>query len=360
MKVTDITSLVPLILLAIGVLVLWMASDRYRRPDGRSTIGAQNEPRDTGRIYSSSGYDITMLTRSRIDALAEKVSPEERRILLGRATERAFCGTRLDNRNEGTYTCRLCGLPLFGSHAKFESGTGWPSFFKPVDPAHVLEQRDTTLGMARTEVECARCRSHLGHVFTDGPRPTGLRYCMNSGALKFYEAGNELPPESRPAQTATAYFAGGCFWGVEDRFQQVPGVISAVSGYQGGNVANPGYEQVCQGDTGHAETVRVTYDPDQVSYRRLLEWFFEFHDPTQRNRQGLDIGSQYRSAIFTADARQLAEAKEFIATQQDSARFRGRQIATVLHDASTFYEAEEYHQNYHAKHGGSCSIGSDK
>jgi len=170
------------------------------------------------------------------------------------------------------------------------------------------------------------------------------------------ERGRAARAASRPVKTAVAYFAGGCFWGVEDRFQQVPGVIDAVSGYQGGHVKNPSYRQVCGGDTGHAETVRVTFDPGRVSYRELLAWFFKFHDPTQRNRQGPDWGAQYRSAIFTADKGQLEEARAFIEEQQKTKRFRNRRIATIVSPAGPFYEAEPYHQDYHARHGGSCPI----
>jgi peptide methionine sulfoxide reductase msrA/msrB len=310
-------------------------------------------------VYSKSMHDITPLTQARIDELAAKLTPEEAKVVLRKGTEPAFCGTLTDNKKEGVYTCRLCGLPLFASDSKFNSGTGWPSFFQPVDKAHVKTEHDTSHGMDRVEIVCTRCGSHLGHVFEDGPRPTGLRFCVNSVSLQFNEKGAELPAESRPLATATAYFAGGCFWGVEDRFQQIPGVIDAVSGYMGGQVASPTYEQVCGKQTGHAETVRIVFDPKRVTYRQLLERFFKFHDPTQLNKQGPDYGSQYRSAIFTADAKQAEEARAFIDEQQKGERFKNRKIVTQVvsvNEAGKFWDAEEYHQDYHVKHGGSCAL----
>lgn len=306
--------------------------------------------------YSRSGYDVTPLSHERIEELAQDLTPEEAKIMLRKGTEAAFCGTLLDNKKEGTYVCRLCGLPLFSSETKFTSGTGWPSFHQPVDEAHIRTYRDTSHGMVRTEIVCARCDGHLGHVFDDGPKPTGLRFCLNSASLRFHEAGAELPEASRPIETETAYFAGGCFWGVEDRFQKLPGVIDAVSGYQGGRVDNPTYRQVCYTDTGHAEAVRVTYDPARLSYDDLLAAFFRFHDPTQLNRQGPDVGTQYRSAIFCVDEKQLEAAKRFIAEQSERERFRGKKIVTQVEMAPTFYAAEGYHQDYYAKNGGSCPI----
>src|SRR5262249_26342986 len=159
-----------------------------------------------------------------------------------------------------------------------------------------------------------------------------------------------------PIPTETAYFAGGCFWGVEDRFQQVPGVIDAVSGYMGGKTDTPSYKQVCNGDTGHAETVKIVFDPKRVTYKQLLEQVSKFHEPSQLNRQGPDYGTQYRSAIFASTDKQAEEARAFIDEQQKGERFKSRKIVTQIvgaKDAPKFWAAEEYHQDYHVKHGGS-------
>jgi peptide methionine sulfoxide reductase msrA/msrB len=313
--------------------------------------------------YSRSAYDLTPLSAARVEELAAGLTEEEKRILLRKGTEPAFCGNLLDNRKEGLYLCRLCSLPLFSSAAKFNSGTGWPSFFQPFDRDHIRYERDTSHGMTRVEILCARCGGHLGHVFDDAPQtPTGLRYCLNSASLVFVGRNDPLPEAAQPLPTRTAYFAGGCFWGIEDRFQQTLGVINAESGYMGGTVPNPTYRQVCTGQTGHAETVRVTYDPSRITYEQLLEAFFRYHDPTQLNRQGPDVGTQYRSAIFAADEEQLRAARAFVQSQRDNPRYKGRSIVTEVvgpHQAGTFYPAEDYHQDYHEKHGGHCPVPAD-
>lgn len=140
-----------------------------------------------------SSYDVTRLSPERIAALAADLTPEERQVIMHQGTERPFCGLFLDNKKDGVYTCRLCGLPLFQSNAKFESGTGWPSFFQPFAPEHIEEIEDRSHGMSRVEIRCKRCDAHLGHVFPDGPPPTRLRYCLNSISLSFVDAGKPMP-----------------------------------------------------------------------------------------------------------------------------------------------------------------------
>ncbi len=311
----------------------------------------------TTNQYSQSGHNITRLSDEKIQTLAKDLTDDERKIILNDGTEAPFCGNLLDNKKDGTYHCRLCKLPLFGSNSKFKSGTGWPSFFTPMDPDHVLTESDNTHGMTREEITCARCGGHLGHVFPDGPEPTGLRFCVNSASLEFFEDGDTLPKAALPAQTQTAYFAGGCFWGIEDRYAKLPGVLNVISGYQGGDDTKTTYEEVLKGTTGHAESVKVIFDPSIVSYGELLAWFFRIHDPTQGDRQGPDIGTQYRSAIYTTSDDQFNQAQAFIAAQQKEGRWSKRTITTELRTESDakFYEAEEYHQDYYARTGGACA-----
>jgi len=368
------TMLFALLGLVIGGVGLYgpllVGSASVRAGDGEGLIGtihpedhkehdAMNASTDSGeqaRRLSSSGYDLTPPSEEEKQALLADLTDEQIRITQRSGTEPAFCGGLLENKEEGVYTCVVCDLPLFNSQTKFESGSGWPSFHTPFDKDHIAYYEDNAYGMKRVDIRCARCDAHLGHVFEDGPPPTGLRYCLNSSALQFFSADEQLPEGSQPVQTETAYFAGGCFWGVEDRFQQLPGVIDAVSGYQGGHVDNPTYKEVCYEDTGHAESVRVTYDPSRISYRDLLEFFFKIHNPTTKNRQGPDVGPQYRSAIFAVDERQRRAAKEYIEQLEAEGAWKGRPIVTQVNDDAEFYEAEEYHQDYHLKHGGHCPM----
>lgn len=344
---------------AILIIGLWGAPPLILHR-GMTTVSSQegrtNMSEPMTPTISSTGYDITRLSDERIQELAADLNEEERRVILNQGTEPAFCGNLTDNKKDGTYICRLCDLPLFKSDAKFTSGTGWPSFFQPFDEAHVETHTDTSYGMVREEIVCARCGGHLGHVFNDGPKPTGLRFCVNSASLSFVEHGEELPEQPVAQRLKTAYFAGGCFWGIEDRFAQLPGVLDAVSGYQGGNDDNPSYKEVCSGTTGHAESVMLKYDPGVISYEELLTFFFKIHNPTQGDRQGPDIGPQYRSMIFPTDEQQMKLAKQFIEDQQREGKWADRTITTEIMMAPKFYKAEEYHQDYHLKHGGHCPI----
>jgi peptide methionine sulfoxide reductase msrA/msrB len=294
----------------------------------------------------------------------KQLTPEQFRILRSSATERPYCGLLLDQKQSGVYSCAGCGLPLFSSDAKFHSGTGWPSFFQPIAKGNVAEQADHSHGMLRSEINCGRCDGHLGHVFDDGPPPTGLRFCLNSEAMLFTpsdrlasladplaESANQPQPQAGAAKSseAQAVFAGGCFWCTEAAFEQLAGVSDVESGYAGGAKGTADYRSVCTGSTGHAEAIRITYDPRRIGYEQLLDVFFDAHDPTQLNGQGADEGTQYRSAIFYSSGEQKQAAEVKIAQLNAKGAFDGP-IVTTLEPLVEFYPAEAYHQDYARHH----------
>jgi len=263
----------------------------------------------------------------------------ESKVINDKGTEMPFTGKYDKFYEKGTYICKKCGTALYTSSDKFDSGCGWPSFDDEIKGA-VVRIPDAD-GM-RTEIECANCGAHLGHVFT-GEHLTSKnqRHCVNSVSIEF------VPAKLEVGRYGTAIFAGGCFWGVEYFLQKTPGVISVTSGYTGGTVKNPTYQQVCTGNTGHAEAVKIVYDPQKASYEKLLKLFLEIHDPTQVDGQGPDIGDQYRSEIFYLNDDQKAIADKDINTL----KAKGYKVATAITKASEFYPAEAYHQDYYAHTG---------
>lgn len=267
------------------------------------------------------------------DNKMKELTPEEKRVIIDKGTERPFTGKYYDNKAQGLYVCKQCGAPLYRSEDKFDSGCGWPSFDDEI--AGAVKHIPDADGV-RTEIVCARCGAHLGHVF-EGEQftPKDTRHCVNSISMDFIPS------------TEEAIFAGGCFWGVEHLMEQQKGVLSIESGYTGGKVKNPTYEQVCTEKTGHAEAVRIIYDPKKISYETLARLFFEIHDPTQSDRQGPDIGPQYRSEIFYLSPEQRKTAEELI----DRLKAKGYDVKTKVTPATEFYPAETYHQDYYDKTG---------
>jgi peptide methionine sulfoxide reductase msrA/msrB len=319
-----------------------------------------------------------MNTNDSDNDLKKKLTPIQYRVTQQCGTEPPFQNEFWNNKKPGIYVDVVSGEPLFSSEDKFDSGRGWPSFTKPLKEDNIVEDVDNSYNMRRVEVKSKIAGSHLGHVFEDGPKPSGMRYCINSASLRFVpvedmekegygqylsqfekeESKNESTEDSQKDDSnyELATFAAGCFWGVESAFKQVKGVIETTVGYTGGTVPNPSYRGVCTGITGHAEAVLIKYDPEIVSYQELLSLFWRIHDPTTPNRQGPDVGTQYRSAIFYHNELQKKAAEESKEEFDRSGAYTNKATTQIV-PASNFYEAEEYHQDYFEKQGGgSCHL----
>ncbi len=269
------------------------------------------------------------------------LSPGEERIIINKGTEAPWSGEYVSHKEKGIYLCKRCDAPLYSSDDKFDAHCGWPGFDDEIKGAvtHVPD-----IDGIRTEIICTNCGGHLGHLFLgEGYTEKNTRHCVNSLSLNFrpQDMADNIKEER-------ALFAGGCFWGMEYFFRKKEGVLSTSVGYTGGHAENPSYEDVLTHTTGHAEVMEVIFDPKKVTFEELAMYFFEIHDPTQVDRQGPDIGEQYRSEIFYLDGGQKETAEKLIGILRES----GYDVTTRLTEATTFYPAENYHQDYYEKTGG--------
>jgi peptide methionine sulfoxide reductase msrA/msrB len=328
-------------------MVAFLVMAIFSHPPHGDYQAAERETTMTGKTCSN-------------DELKKRLTPMQYHVTQESGTEPPFNNEFWNEHREGLYVDIVSGEPLFSSRDKFDSGTGWPSFTKPVDESSLKQKKDVGFGMIRTEVRSKIANSHLGHIFDDGPSDKGgLRYCINSAALRFIPVedlqkagygkylplfGRKAPTESSP-QVAT--LAGGCFWGMQDLLRKQPGVISTEVGYTGGDIPNATY----QNHKGHAEAVRIVFDPTKTSYEKLLRFFFRMHDPTTLNRQGNDVGSGYRSAIFYHDEEQKRIAQKVRAEVDAGGKWR-KPVVTEITPAGPWWRAEEYHQDYLVKNPG--------
>ena len=312
---------------------------------------------------ASAPKEKTMYAKPSKEDLKKKLTPEQFAVVCNSGTEPPFQNAFWNNHADGIYVDVASGEPLFSSTDKFDSGTGWPSFTKPIDADNVVEKKDREYGMIRTEVRSKHGDSHLGHVFDDGPKEKGgLRFCINSASLRF------IPKEKLEAEGYGKYLAlfgaaagakkgataakeapkrevvelaGGCFWGMQHILRKIPGVLHTDVGYAGGHVKNATYRN----HEGHAEAVRVEFDPSKLSFEQLLRWYFRMHDPTTLNSQGNDRGSSYRSAIFYHTDAQKKTAEAFIKKLNEKGKW-GKPVVTEVTKADQYWKAEEDHQDY--------------
>ena len=279
-------------------------------------------------------------------AALKNLTDKERHVIVNKGTERPGTGKYLNNKKTGVYTCKVCDAPLYKSDDKFDSHCGWPSFDDEIKGA-IKHKKDRD--GRRTEILCAKCDAHLGHVFKgEGMTAKNTRHCVNSISLNFEKKeDNKTTNEAKDDGLKHAYFAGGCFWGVEYHLEAIKGVKDAISGYMGGHTKNPSYYDVIRKKTGHLETVEVIYDPKVVDYETLAKAFFEIHDPTQKDGQGPDIGSQYLSAIFVKSDEEKKTVQKLIKILES----KGLKVATKIIAGDVFYKAEDYHQDYYEQKG---------